>query len=196
MFKPNKKCNICRIILSGDNTLKKRIFTSTKFLGSNGGESLAAIRRDYGEQWSALSMTNHLKKHQALDKAQVARMHLAEPIKEQAPVVPQTTTDIVPSSPTAPDNIFDEIMGQGMEALKAGELKMTTRDVLTAAKNKADLDLKRKDQNIKMQEMIWHFASGEASNAGNYDRKIIEGETSTAYDAASVTADNLTPKSE
>lgn len=146
-------------------------------------------------------MTTHLKKHQTLDKAQVARMHLATPngsasVPSEASLARPPQNDIVPATPTAPDNIFDEIMGQGLEALKAGELKMTTRDVLTAAKNKADLDLKRKDQNIKMQEMIWHFASGEASNAGNYDRKIIEGETSTAYDAASVTADNLTPKSE
>jgi hypothetical protein len=195
MFKPQPQCKVCSVILSGDTDLKRRIFNSTKFLGASGNESLAAINRSYGNTWSTVSMGNHVKKHQFLTKQDVARMHLA---KKPADITipPQPASEIVPTAPTAPDDVFGEVMSQGLEALKSGELKMTTRDVLAAAKNKADLDLKRKDQNIKMQEMIWHFASGEAANAGNYDRKIIEGETATAYDAAAITADNLTPEQE
>lgn len=193
MWKPNKKCNVCSTILSGDNELKQRIYNSTVFTPNGGGESLREIYSAYGGTlkksgvFSYTALSKHCINHQTLEEKDRIRraQSIVRELKQETAL---TTTDLV-----KPEDVHNEVLSQGLEALKAGELKLTARDVLKAATDKANIDLKKKDQEFKLAEMVYHFASGEASNATAYDRRIIEGETPTAYDAADITAGNLTP---
>lgn len=192
MWKPNKACNVCRLILGGDSELKKRIYNSTRFTPDGGGDSLQDIYRAYGGTkqaqgvFSYQSLMKHCQNHQVLDQAK--RMAADKTAVQQATASVPT---IMPS--IQPEEVYQEAMAQGMEKLKAGELQITARDLLKAATDKATIDLKKKDQEFKLAEMVYHFASGEASNATDYDRRIIAGETATAYDAADITARNIDP---
>lgn len=192
MWKPNKQCKVCATILGGDTELKQRIYNSTYFTPQGGGDSLLDILADYGGSlekggvFTYVSITKHAKKHQVLDEK--ARIRRARALVEEVKAEPPALNEFV-----KPEQVHNEILSQGLAALQSGELKLTTRDVLKAATDKATIDIKKKDQDFKLAEMIYHFASGEASNAENYDRRIIEGETATAYDAADITASNLNP---
>jgi hypothetical protein len=191
MWKPYKACNICSLILNGDSELKKRIYDSTHFSPQGGGESLIAILATYGGTvtkggvFTYPGLLNHVKKHQVLDDHMRIRRSTAA-LKEIKVDVPMLQAQV------SPDEIYQEALSQGLDALQKGELKLTARDVLRAATDKANIDLKKKDQEFKLAEMIYHFSSGEASNATAYDRRIIEGQAATAYDAADITAGNLT----
>lgn len=192
MWKPYKSCNVCRLILQGDKDLKKRIYNSTYFLPQEGGDSLLDILADYGGTstkggvFTYPSMLNHVKKHQTLDTAKKLAADTQSVINSTA-----TAPAILPA--IQPEEVYQEAMKQGMEKLQAGELQITARDLLKAATDKATIDLKKKDQEFKLAEMVYHFASGEASNATEYDRRIIAGETATTYDAADITARNIDP---
>ena len=69
-----------------------------------------------------------------------------------------------------------------MEKLQSGELTMRTADLLKAAKDKSDHEMKVKDQQLAMAEMMWFFASGENNESRSYDRRIIEGKAVTDFD--------------
>lgn len=190
-------CKVCATILSGDNELKQRIYNSAFFTPNNGGETLREIHQAYGGSpngkggvFAYIALTKHCAKHQTLDdKDRIRRSQsIVKELKQEQAIALQ---EIV-----KPEDVHNEVLSQGLEALKAGELKLTARDVLKAATDKANIDLKKKDQEFKLAEMVYHFASGEASNASAYDRRIIEGEAPTAYDAADITAGNLTTESD
>ena len=78
--------------------------------------------------------------------------------------------------------VWDEVINQGMEKLQSGELTMRTADLLKAAKDKSDHEMKVKDQQLAMAEMMWFFASGENNDSRSYDRRIIEGKAVTDFD--------------
>lgn len=81
----------------------------------------------------------------------------------------------------------------GMEQLTAGEMRLDSKDLLSAAKMKKEFALKEKDQELSMAAMMWHFASGENNESRNYDRRVVEGQTGTDFDAtAEVTNDSGT----
>lgn len=189
MWKPFKQCKVCSLILNGDNDLKQAIYNSTKFTPEGDGLSLKEIQRQWGDQFHYNAIVTHTKKHQTLDNRDRIRRNQAivKEIKSEA-------TLPAPIKATQPEEVWQEALSQGLESLKAGELKLTARDVLKAATDKANIDLKKKDQEFKLAEMIYHFSSGEASNATAYDKRIIEGEAPTAYDAADITARNITEK--
>lgn len=192
MWKPYKSCGVCKTIQLGDNELKQRIYNSTYFTPTGGGDRLLDIMESYGGTstkggvFTYPSLLNHVKKHQTLDdKDRIRRAKaIVEEIKSDPPSI---LNDFV-----KPEQVHNEVLAQGLQALQSGELKLTARDVLKAATDKANIDLKKKDQEFKLAEMIYHFSSGEASNAAKYDRRIIEGEAATAYNAADITAGNLT----
>ena len=195
MWKPYKSCNVCSLILNGDTQLKQDIYNSKYFTPTGDGKGLKTILAEYGGTankvgvFSYISLLSHVKKHQTLDeKDRIRRAQaIVAEIKAEPPAELQ---DFI-----KPEQVHNEVLKQGLEALHNGELKLTARDVLKAATDKANIDLKKKDQEFKLAEMVYHFASGEATNAAKYDRRIIEGETATAYDAADITAGNLNPES-
>lgn len=84
--------------------------------------------------------------------------------------------------------VWDEVINQGMEKLQSGELTMRTGDLLKAAKDKSDYEMKVKDQQLAMAEMMWFFASGENNESRSYDRRVVEGKAVTDFDPSEESA--------
>lgn len=191
MWAPNKRCNVCALILSGDSELQKRIYNS-KYFNLTSGESLAKIQESYGGQFHYNSIVAHVKKHQTVGDVDRVRRSAKIIATRQENKIVEARKDI------KPDVVWDDVIEQGLEDLKEGKIKLTASHLLKAAADKSTAQLKRKDQDIKLSEMIWHFASGESNESRAYDKAIIEGETATGYNPAAVTAasvDNLKNRS-
>lgn len=71
--------------------------------------------------------------------------------------------------------VWDKVIEEGMDRLADGSITLKTGDLLRAAKDKSDYELKTKDQQLAMMEMVMHFASGENNESRNYDKRVIEG---------------------
>ncbi len=181
MWAPNKRCNVCALILSGDSELQKRIYNS-KYFNLTSGESLAKIQESYGGQFHYNSIVAHVKKHQTVGDVDRVRRSAKIIAARQENKIVEARKDI------KPDVVWDDVIEQGLEDLKEGKIKLTASHLLKAAADKSTAQLKRKDQDIKLSEMIWHFASGESNESRAYDKAIIEGETATGYNPAAVTA--------
>lgn len=181
MWAPNKRCNVCALILSGDSELQKRIYNS-KYFNLTSGESLTKIQAAYGGQFHYNSLVTHVKKHQTVDDVDRVRRSTQNIAIRQENKIVEARKEI------KPDVVWEEVIEQGLEDLKEGRIKLTANHLLKAAADKSTAQLKRKDQDIKLSEMIWHFASGESNESRAYDKAIVEGETATSYNPAAVTA--------
>lgn len=128
----------------------------------------------YSSLFSRDSLNNHVRRHQFLSDDAFTDRKLKE-------VAKKAQSDIMKKSFES-RQVFDSIITQGMIGLENGDLKVDTKDLLTAAKLKKDFQLKEQDQSLAMAEMMWHFASGEDNRSEAYDRRIIEGQAVTDYD--------------
>lgn len=81
-------------------------------------------------------------------------------------------------------DIRTEIMNRGLKEIQQGKIKLDGKTVLSAAKDQMNYEMKTQSNQLKMMEMMWHFASGESNQSEKYDRAIIEGETATDFDPA------------
>ena len=86
------------------------------------------------------------------------------------------------------ETVWDEVISAAREGIKNGDIKLNANHLLKAAKDKTDYNIKKTGQKMQMMEMIAHFASGEYIGSTEYDRRLMEGETATAYNAAEITA--------
>lgn len=187
------RCKICKLSKI-DKQLKRRIFEST-YYNDNGLESLASIHRDYKSAFAYNRMLHHCKKHIVMTDKERESLNKKyqnsnEPTKALSNTEPNQPPTLQTSKPGMEDEVLSQVMDMGLQDLKDGKLQIRTGDLINAAKTKAELGLKRKDQELKIQEMIWHFASGENERQKAYDERIIEGETATTYDATAITAEN------
>lgn len=144
------------------------------------GETLSAIAEAYKGKFSYPSLLNHCKKHQFLNEQDFTNRHLNR-------IVKKAESDIVKKAIES-SKVWDKVIDQGMEALEEGSLQINTGHLLKAAKDKQDFEFKKKDQQLAMMEMVWHFAAGEnhqeinnpyneAKLANEHNRDIVEGET-------------------
>ena len=181
MWRPNKRCRVCALILSGESELQKRIYNS-KYFNLTTGETLIEIHRSYGGQFLYNSLTTHVKKHQTMDSI--------DRVRRSAQIIATRTENkaIQQKTDIKPDVVWEEVIEQGLEDLREGRIKLTANHLLKAATDKSTAQLKRKDQDIKLSEMIWHFASGESNESRAYDQQLIEGEAATSYNPAAITA--------
>lgn len=184
MWSPQKRCNVCALILSGDTELQKRIYNS-KYFNVTRGESLMKIQAAYGGQFHYNSLVTHVKKHQTVDDNDRLRRSTQIIATRQENKIIEARKEI------KPDVVWDDVIEQGLDDLKEGRIKLTANHLLKAAADKSSAQLKRKDQDIKLSEMIWHFASGESNESRAYDQAIIAGETSTSYNPAAITATSV-----
>lgn len=167
MLKTHKLCNVCKAIKTNDKLLN-RIYESGFYIA--GGESLKAIADDYPHKFTYETLRNHCHKHQFMDEKDFSKRHLQNIAKKAEVNIMKKQIDS--------RQVWDKVIEEGMLKLESGELSMKTADLLKAAKDKSDFDLKKKDQEIAMAEMIYHFASGENKESKTYDsRRIIEGQT-------------------
>lgn len=140
--------------------------------------SLQQIHEEYADLFSYKSLIRHVKNHQFLSEDDFNDRHLRQ-------IAKQAEKQILKKQIEAKE-VWDEVITQGMEKLQSGELTMKTADLLKAAKDKSDHQMKVKDQQLAMAEMMWHFASGENEDSKNYDRRIIEGKAVTDFDPTEV----------
>ena len=176
MLKLNKLCNVCKQI-EHNKKLVKDIY-NTKFYLRSSSVSLKALWEDYsaahGSQFSYEALLNHCKKHQFMNEKDFASRELRQ-------IATKAEKDILKRQIESKE-VWDSVINKGMARLENDEMPMKTADLLKAAKDKSDYELKVKDQELAMMEMVMFFASGEATEAKKYDKRIIEGEAVTDFD--------------
>ena len=167
---------MCRVIETNKKLLKDIYNTSYYMKGSS--VSLRTLWADYsqanGSQFTYESLLNHVKKHQFMSEKDFNDRSLRKIAKDAERAILKQAIES--------KTVWDEVINQGMDKLASGELNMKASDLLKAAKDKSDYELKVKDQEMAMMEMIYHFASGENNESRSYDRRIIEGEAVTDFD--------------
>ena len=115
MWAPNKRCNVCALILSGDSELQKRIYNS-KYFNLTSGEPLVKIQAAYGGQFHYNSLVTHVKKHQTvedIDRVRRSTQHIAT---RQENKIVEARKEI------KPDVVWEEVIEQGLEDLKEGRI--------------------------------------------------------------------------
>lgn len=180
MLKPNKLCNVCTAAEANPKLLKD-IYNS-KFFTKGSSVSLKDIYEDYqavnGAQFSYQALLNHCKKHQFMSEKDFNSRHLRQIANDAERQILKHNIEAA--------QVWDQVIGAGTEKLANGEMIIKAGDLLKAAKDKSDFELKTKDQEMAFAEMMYFFASGE--NQTNlrkpYDRRHVEGTT--------VEADHLT----
>lgn len=167
----------------------KDIYASQAFMKGSSLTLLAihqAYQAEHGAQFTYDALRNHAKKHQFMSEKDYNARHLRQ-IANQAEK--QLLKKKIESM-----NVWDTVIDKGMEMLEEGTIHMKTADLLKAAKDKSDFELKTKDQEMAFAEMMYYFASGENQNnlRRPYERRgIVEGEkVENNYSAFGTTEDS------
>lgn len=163
MLKLEPKCSICKQIKKeylegGSSKLERRLYNCRKW--NDLGETQAAICRDTG--FSPISLNKHLTFHQNPDDNK-----MIEDLRERNITKATTRNDI-----------RNELAEIGMEQLRNGEIKMNAATVRAVLKDQDDIELKQKDQAIKVMETIAAFMAGESKDELPLPADYIQGSTS------------------
>ena len=190
-FKPSNHCKICKKAVK-NKAFEDAIWNSRYFRKH---DKTAATLKDISVKYNVTynNLTIHVRKHQniTLDKyndRELARIAKRADIRtkiEEAGIAP-----VMAKAPAAVQ-VWDNVIETAMEQVKSGEIKLNATHLLKAAKDKSDYDIKKKNQDMAIMEMMWHFASGEAVGSMDYDRRVIEGEEAADYNVADVVAGHL-----
>lgn len=173
MLKINKQCNVCKAVKE-DKKLLQEIY-ETNFYMKRSRTSLMQLHAKYEDLFSYRGLLAHVKNHQFMSEDDYNTRNLQS-------IAKKAEKDIIKKQLESKD-VWDTVLDIGMAGIQSGEIPMRAADVLKAAKDKSDYDLKTKDQEIAMAQMMWFFASGENKESRSYDRRIIEGQTATGFDA-------------
>lgn len=178
-----KKCKVCNISIK-NKKVHERILNSKKFFpSSRDAETLKSISDDTGIDY--VNLQRHVQRHiaQSPDELSEAEMDRIVRRTEKAAVIQDYDAG------ARATDVWNEVIEKAKEGLKDGSMKLTANHLLKAAKDKSDYEIKKKNQDMAIQEMMWHFASGEALGSTEYDkRRIIEGEAPDTYDPTQVFA--------
>lgn len=178
-LKKNKLCQTCSLV-SKNKQAYEDLFDTTYY----NPRSKTSLKR-YSEYYKMPydSVKNHVKKHQFISKELLTKK--IEEKVEQATQKKQIRKLVTHS------DIRQTIMDRGLKEIEEGKIKLDGRTVLSAAKDQKDYELQSQNQQIKMMEMMWHFASGESNESVAYDRALIESEEATSFDPTQeLTRDN------
>lgn len=149
------QCKVCKLIKaearSDKKTLMNRIYDSRRY--SPGGESLTEIAKDYTDKFEYQSLYKHARYHQHIDAEKLADIKVKRAVKEGENEKIRQLASI--------GDIHQEVMDQGLEALRNGTMEVTLPTVLKAVKDKADIEAKEKDQTLDFMKAVSMFASGE-----------------------------------
>jgi len=189
-FKLQSRCKICKLA-ARNKIFEQAIWDSKKFNPhSSTAKTLKEIADEYKVTYNNLLV--HVRKHQNMDLETYNRTEMAKIAKraEMNTIMQEKELAKKLSGPN-PVGVWDDVISQAMEQVKSGEIKLNANHLLKAAKDKSDFDIKKKNQDMALMEMMWHFASGEATGSLDYDRRVIEGKTADDYDVANVIAGHL-----
>jgi hypothetical protein len=165
-LKLNKRCKICQVIEGGDAELMRRIYGSSRF--KTGGETLHQIAKDYEGTFLYASLTVHAKNHQYISEKDLKRSTLNKLASAQANRAVLATIKH--------GDVRGLVMEKGYKQIKSGKIKLKASDVIKAAKDEADIELKQKDQSIEVMKMMEKFMSGELQAQPDEHADALEGE--------------------
>lgn len=178
------RCTVCQYTAT-NKKFHNRILASRKFFPSNKqAETLKFIADTY--KFEYITLTRHVQKHVVLNPEEVLESEMSR-LSKRAEASVQLNQLEYNGGPKATD-VWNEVMEKAREGLEDGTIKLNANHLLKAAKDKSDFEIKKKNQDMAIQEMMWHFASGEALGSTNYDRRVIQGETADDYDPTEVFA--------
>lgn len=149
--KMRKNCRVC--IFVKDPEMYKELSKSSYFTPL-GKQSLVKFHAKYSEHFGYGPLVNHCKKHHVVDKRVIER----ELLKETKKTV--TTSQLMKTIYEA-RTAQDAVISAGMQKLEEGELNITADHLLRAAKDKQDGEMKVRDQQLQLAEMVAFFTSGE-----------------------------------
>lgn len=188
MLKLHKLCNVCKQVDGGNKTLLKDIYDSKAFM-PHSSVTLKDVwlkhKQKYGEQFTYEALLNHSKKHQFMNEKDYQSRELRQIARQAEKKALKQAVDSA--------TVWDEVLNKGMESLQNGEMVLKAGDLLKAAKDKSDFEMKTKDQQIAIAEMMWHFASGEdqSNDRIKYERRtIVEGQTAEDFDLTAGTSED------
>jgi len=172
MIKTHKLCAVCQTILSQpkkwEGRLAKRIYGSRQYTPSS-EYTLADVAREYKDKFSAESLYNHAKKHQFLSTKDFDERHLRQTAREAEKAILKTAV-------TA-QQVQQQVMEVGMERLKSGEMRLSASNLLAAARDKSNYDIKFAGAQMALMDMVAAYASGEKLPEGVKENShVIEGE--------------------
>lgn len=179
MLKIQPKCRVCQAIEKNPKLLQV-IFNSAHYL--SGGKPLTMVARDYAEDFTYESLQGHVKKHQFMTQKEFNDRSLKNIAKKAQDKVMERAIDSY--------DVFDKVINRGIDQLDDDSTRVKPADLIAAARYKKEFQLKEKDQELAMLDMIYHFASGENNESKSYDKRIIEGETVQDYDPTAGTTEN------
>lgn len=173
MLKTNKQCNVCKAIKE-NKSLMQKIYNTNYYMKSS-TTSLMQLQAEYADKFSYRGLLAHVKNHQFMSEDDYNERHLRQIAKKAEKQVLKRQLES--------SQVWDEVISTGMERLENGELTLRASDLLKAAKDKSDYELKTKDQSLAFMEMMWHFASGENKESRSYDRRLAQNEAVADFDA-------------
>lgn len=183
-YNPRKNCATC-IAIEKTPTLKARIYRSKAYLKNDkAAESLRSIAETYHLPYN--SIMRHCKNHQTKTPEQIAQAEISR-IAKTAEEKTELQEKMAAVDATI---VWDDVIKKGIMDLREGNIKLTANHLLKATKDKTDYDIKRKNQEMSMMQMIWHFASGAYTGGDQYDRRVVQGKEASGYDAASIFTGN------
>lgn len=191
MVKPNPNCKVCKTI-EKKPSLKNEIYNCTWFVRTSRVKP-SELQRRYQDSFTYESLQRHLHNgHQALTETQIRNKNTKSISKTRQKQI-QGRADNVNAN-----EVWNQVIQEGMNRLNAGELEMKVSDLLKATKDKSDFEFKVKDQELAMAEMVAYFASGEGDTRERkkYDARIIEGESSESFDASTEFTEDSSRRSE
>jgi len=180
MLKVNNLCAVCQSI-KADPKLLESIF-KTKYYLRGSGQSLMSLHDDYKNLFSYKSLRNHCEKHQFMSEDQFTKRHLSTIAKKAEQNIVRRAFES--------KQVFDDVIGEGMQRLADGEMEINANHLLRAAELKKSFQLKEQDQQLAMMEMVYHFSSGENKESRAYDKRVVEGETVSDYNPTAELADD------
>ena len=157
MIKYKSNCSVCQLIKKDKRgrQIANRIY-ECRYYNPTGKESVKALSESLKVNRSSLS--NHIKKHQFISQSDLDQHRMKTMLKKSEA---QVVEKIVKHT-----DVRQEIMQQGMDDLKEGKIKLNANNMLTAARDQSNFEQKQADQQMKIAEMIWFYASGEAKTPG------------------------------
>lgn len=162
MIKLDKRCSTCKRIRrekqQGSERFLTRLYNSKAY---GGEEPLSKIAKEVhtqapyncAERTAYQSLIRHCKFHQAISEDDLINNKIVRAAKRK--------DDAIVREMVQHRDVRQRIMEKGMEQIDSGELQLTAASVVTAANKEADIELKQKDQQLKLMEMVAMFQSGE-----------------------------------
>lgn len=171
-----KKSKVCRVCIALTEDLQKEIFATSYYI-PGAPRKLLDVYQDHHDDFSYDSLKNHVKRHQFMAKSETTKRTL-QTIKNKK----REQTKLMKAENRDVKDVWDRVIDQGMQDIEEGKVMIKPADLLKAAKDKSDYEIKVNDQKLAYAEMMWHFASGESNESKSYDRRLIEGQATDYYD--------------